>query len=189
MSVNVLSTKVLIEDMIFTSPQVTGDGTASSCANRSHAKNLAVWRAKYAAPLFSVILRPLVLALGIEPETFRSAVKRVDWKTVGFFLKISKEIGKAWRKTLSGAKLASLERPTDVWGERLFSATFQTFCLTAHACLNTQKYGLFCSLSSALPTELIPPQWKNFQNRFLIKVLLSSSLAQKDGNKWWAIAT
>ena len=42
MSVNVLSTKVLIEDMIFTSPQVTGDGTASSCANRSHAKNLAV---------------------------------------------------------------------------------------------------------------------------------------------------
>ena len=106
-----------------------------------------------------------------------------------FFLKISKEIGKGWRKTLSCAKLASLERPTDVWGERLFSATFQTFCLTAHACLNTQKYGLFCSLSSALPTELIPPQWKNFQNRFLIKVLLSSSLAQKDGNKWWAIAT
>ena len=27
-----------------------------------------------------------------------------------------------------------------------FSASFQTFCLTAHAYLNTQKYGLFCSL-------------------------------------------
>ena len=29
----------------------------------------------------------------------------------------------------------------------LFSALFQTFCLTARAYLNTQKYGLFCSLS------------------------------------------
>ena len=28
----------------------------------------------------------------------------------------------------------------------LFSASFQTFCLTARAYLNTQKYGLFCSL-------------------------------------------
>ena len=26
-----------------------------------------------------------------------------------------------------------------------FSASFQTFCLTARAYLNTQKYGLFCS--------------------------------------------
>ena len=64
-------------------------------------KGLAVCRARYEAPLFSVILRPLVLALGIESETFRSAVKRVDCKTVSFFLKISKEVGKAWCKTLS----------------------------------------------------------------------------------------
>ena len=28
----------------------------------------------------------------------------------------------------------------------LFSASFQTFCLTARVYLNTQKYGLFCSL-------------------------------------------
>ena len=28
----------------------------------------------------------------------------------------------------------------------LFSASFQDFCLTARAYLNTQKYGLFCSL-------------------------------------------
>ena len=35
----------------------------------------------------------------------------VDCKTVGFFLKISKEIGKAWGKTLTRAKLASLTRP------------------------------------------------------------------------------
>ena len=56
----------------------------------------------------------------------------VDCKTVGFFLKISKEIGKAWR---------AREPHTP-----LVSASFQTFCLTARAYLNTQKYGLFCSL-------------------------------------------
>ena len=32
----------------------------------------------------------------------------VDCKTVGFFLKISKEMGKAWRKSLTRAKRASL---------------------------------------------------------------------------------
>ena len=42
-----------------------------------------------------------------------------DCKTVGFFLKISKEIGKAWCKSLS--------------------ASLQTFSLTARAYLNTQK--------------------------------------------------
>ena len=36
----------------------------------------------------------------------------VDCKTVvGFFLKISKEIGKAWRKSITCAKRASLTRP------------------------------------------------------------------------------
>ena len=36
-----------------------------------------------------------------------------------------------------------------------FSASFQTYCLTASAYLNTQKYGLFCSLyrsGKRLPT-------------------------------------
>ena len=32
----------------------------------------------------------------------------IDCKTVGFFLKISKEISKAWRKSLTRAKRASL---------------------------------------------------------------------------------
>ena len=32
----------------------------------------------------------------------------------------------------------------------LFSASFQTFCLTARAYLNTQKYGLCCSLINML---------------------------------------
>ena len=38
----------------------------------------------------------------------------VDCKTVGFFLRISKEIGKEWRKSLTRAKRASLTRPTGV---------------------------------------------------------------------------
>ena len=43
----------------------------------------------------------------------------LDCKTVGFFLKISKEIGKAWRRSLT------------------------------RAYLNTEKYGLFCSLPAS----------------------------------------
>ena len=77
---------------------------------------------------------------------FYEEAELLDCKTVGFFLKISKEIGKAWRKSLTRAKRASLTRPWRVRRERsrsLFSASFQTFCLTARAYLNTQKYGLF----------------------------------------------
>ena len=73
LNVNVFSTKVLIGDTIFTSPN--GDGTAILRGHPSHAKvyPLAVQR-KYLH--FSVILRPW----GIEPATSRSAVKRsTDW--------------------------------------------------------------------------------------------------------------
>ena len=52
------------------------------------------------------------------------ALSGIDCKTVGFFLKISQEIGKAWRKNLTRASLG----------------------LTARMYLNTQKYGLLCSL-------------------------------------------
>ena len=38
-------------------------------------------------------------------------VSHLDCKTVCFFLKISKEIGKEWRKSLTCAKRASLTRP------------------------------------------------------------------------------
>ena len=51
----------------------------------------------------------------------------VDCKTVGFFLKISKEVGKAWRKS-------NTREP-----HTPFSASFQTFSVTAHAYLNTPK--------------------------------------------------
>ena len=72
----------------------------------------------------------------------------LDCKIIGFFLKISKDIGNAWLKSRTRAKRASLTRPPVVspQSRSLFSASFQTFCLTAHAYLNTQKYGLFYSL-------------------------------------------
>ena len=39
---------------------------------------------------------------------------KIDCKTVGFFLKISKEIGKAWRKSLTRASLTRRERLSPV---------------------------------------------------------------------------
>ena len=74
----------------------------------------------------------------------------IDCKTVGFFLKISKEIGKAWRKSLTRAKRVRLIFSVSPQSRSLFSASFQTSCLTARAYLNMQKYGLFCSLSFIL---------------------------------------
>ena len=49
-------------------------------------------------------------------------------------------MGKVWSKSPTRLKLASLTRS-------LFSASFQTFCSTARPYLNTQKYGLFCSVN------------------------------------------
>ena len=69
---------------------------------------------------------------------------KIDCKTNGFFfLKISKEIGKALRKSLTRASLIPQSHSP-------FSASFQTFRLTARAYLNTQKYRLFCSLNPRL---------------------------------------
>ena len=94
------------------------------------------------------------------------AIISLDCKTVGFFLKISKEIGKAWRKSLACAKRASLTRPKGVWGERektvsrssttwpcpstlvslsVFSLVPDLLFDCSHV-LEYAKYGLFCSL-------------------------------------------
>ena len=81
----------------------------------------------------------------------------LDCKTVGFFLKISKEIGKAWRKSLARAQRAKPHTLCEA-GEknRIFSVSPQSRSLffslvpdllfDCSAYLNTQKYGLFCSL-------------------------------------------
>ena len=92
MSVNGLSTKVIIQDMIFTSPQATGDGAATPhVVIRATQRSGELFASKVCSTLFSVILRPVVLALGIESKTFRSAVKRVDCKTVVFSSKSVKK--------------------------------------------------------------------------------------------------
>ena len=83
---------------------------------------------------------PLEPLLGKQNTQAKGVYYMSDCKTVGFFLKISKEIGKAWCKIITRAKRASLPRLT------LFSTSFQTFRLTARAYLNKQKYELFCSL-------------------------------------------
>ena len=48
---------------------------------------------------------------GQSGEKVLMTKQKIDWKTVGFFLKISKYIGKAWRKSLTRARRASLTRP------------------------------------------------------------------------------
>ena len=65
---------------------------------------------------------------------------KIDCKTVGFFLKISKEIGKAWRKSLTRAKRAShgrvrLEKKNSLipdllfdWSRVLEYAKIRTVC-------------------------------------------------------------
>ena len=102
--------------------------------------------------LFHVLVRVKQRAPTTTPSR-RSTDARcrppLECKTVGFFLKISKEIGKAWRKSPARANRASLTRPS------LFSALFHTFCLTAGAYLNTHKYGLFCSLVRPLPSSVM----------------------------------
>ena len=62
----------------------------------------------------------------------------LDCKTVGFFLKISKEICKGCCKSLTRAKRSNLTRPEAretflVSLPRSRSRGFQTFCLTARA--------------------------------------------------------
>ena len=69
LSVNVFSTKVLIGDTIFTSPN--GDGTAILRGHPSHAKvSPSAGQRKY---LHFSVIGP---APGMEPATSRSAVKR-----------------------------------------------------------------------------------------------------------------
>ena len=70
-----------------------------------------------------------------------------------FFLKISKEISKAWRKSLT--RFAARIFRVFPQSRSLISASFQTFCLTARGYLNTLKQGLFCSLLSLAKSVFI----------------------------------
>ena len=88
---------------------------------------------------------------------------KVDCKTVGFFSKSVKKSVKRnfWvlRARSSRASHPRRARSVSPQSRSLFSASFQTFRLTALAYLNTQKYGLFCSLCEKLKLlhPLVPP--------------------------------
>ena len=96
----------------------------------------------------------------------------INCKTVGFFSKSVKKSGKRGLGVLR-ARSAPASHACRACEARLgrdakesifsvspqshfpFSASFQTFCLTAQAYLNTQRYGLFCSLTEqGTPTVL-----------------------------------
>ena len=60
-------------------------------------------------------------------------------------------IARGWEKRVIRTNITYANRTVRIFSvspqsRSLFSASFQTFCLTARAYLNTQKYGLFCSL-------------------------------------------
>ena len=83
--------------------------------------------------------------------TMMRSHKYMDCKTVVFILKISKEIGKVWFKSLTCAKgEKAREKKTDC--QRLSPVSLSVFSLVPdlffdlRAYLNKQKYGLFCSL-------------------------------------------
>ena len=117
-----------------------------SCANiKVKPRSILRLRAEFLHRLYFIYGRKFYAH--IQPKVNMRQWKSRLQNSQFFFLKISKEIGKAWRKSLTRAKLASLTRPQRVPQSRsLFSASFQTFCLTVRAYQNTQKYGLFCSL-------------------------------------------
>ena len=61
-------------------------------------------------------------------------------------------IARGWEKLVIRTNITYAKRTVRIFSvspqsRSLFSASFQTFRLTARAYLNTQKYGLFCSLS------------------------------------------
>ena len=78
-----------------------------------------------------------VRGAGTRDDTLRTSA----WKTI--------------KKSVCGVSLTRTKRASCVavspQSHSPFSASFQTFCLTTRAYLNTQKYGLFCSLLSVLP--------------------------------------
>ena len=73
----------------------------------------------------------------------------VDCKAVAFFS--SKSVKKSVKRGVRVLRArASHAKSVSPQSRSLFSASFQTFCLTAHAYLNTQKYGLFCSKEGSM---------------------------------------
>ena len=63
-------------------------------------------------------------------------------------------IARGWEKRVIRTNITYAKRTVRIFSvspqsRSLFSASLPTFCLTARAYLNTQKYGLFCSLQKS----------------------------------------
>ena len=93
----------------------------------------------------------------------------LDCKTVGFFFtKSVKKSVKCGVRVLARRACEAREKKiirifsVSPQSRSLFSALFQTFCLTARAYFNTQKYGLFCSLKTL---------WRGHQTELTMVVL------------------
>ena len=69
-------------------------------------------------------------------------------------------IARGWEKRVIWTNITYAKRTVRIFSvspqsRSLFSASFHTFCLTARAYFNTQKYGLFCSLITCRSRALI----------------------------------
>ena len=73
-------------------------------------------------------------------------------------------IARGWEKWVIQTNITYAKRTVRIFSvspqsHSLFSASLQTFCLTGRASLNTQKYGLFCSLPEAPLVSLTGDGW------------------------------
>ena len=82
----------------------------------------------------------------------------LDCKTVRFFLKISKEIGKAWRKSLTRAKRASLTRLLGVWGERKKNSpvSLSVFSLVVDLLFDCSRWLEYAKIRNVLQSTIGP---------------------------------
>ena len=78
--------------------------------------------------------------LKISDRNFTRSTSRIDCKTVGFFF------SKSVKKSVKRGREPHTPGSVSFQSHSPFSASFQTFCLTARAYLTAQKYGLFWSL-------------------------------------------
>ena len=83
-------------------------------------------------------------------------------------------IARGWEKWVIRTKITYAKRTVRIFSvspqsRSLFSASFQTFRLTARAYLNTQKYGLFCSLSFQMSSS---HEYVTTFNNMTIKIIL-----------------
>ena len=76
-----------------------------------------------------------------------NAFSWLDCKTIVFFSKSVKKSVKRGVRVLRARSSRASHALLSPQSRSVFSASFQTFCSTPRAYLNTQQYGVFCSLS------------------------------------------